>query len=188
MRVVNRGVTLIELMVVFVILGMLVMFAGPKIDVTHFQIESAMQGVGLTMLAMERQAISQQHNIIIEFDAANNALKIHEDANNNNIVDAGERVRSVPLGDKVVFGRGSAPAMAMGNGPITFTKVVNGYPALIFRRDGSASEAAGFYLTSQRAINQPGGYKQDSRAILVDRATGRASWWRYGTSAWVKGF
>jgi prepilin-type N-terminal cleavage/methylation domain-containing protein len=188
MRVGNRGVTLIELMVVFVILGMLVMFAGPKIDVTHFQIESSMQGVGLTLLAMERQAISQQHDIIVMFDQTKNALRIHEDNNNNAVIDAGERVRAVPLGDKVVFGRGSATAMAIGAGPVTFTKTIGGYKALVFHRDGSASEAAGFYLTSQRAINQPGGYKQDSRALLVDRATGRASWWRYGTSTWVRGF
>ncbi|HUK21601.1 MAG TPA: type II secretion system protein [Gemmatimonadales bacterium] len=184
----RRGFTFIELLIVCLIVGIVVAFAAPKIDVTKFKIESAMQGVGITLLGVERQAITQQHDIIVMFDVANQALRIHEDNNDNGQVDAGERVRSVPLGDQVVFGRGAATAMSMGNGPVTFTKVVNGYPALVFHRDGSASEAGGFYLTSKRALNYSGGYTRDSRAILVDRATGRASWYRYGTSTWVKAF
>jgi Tfp pilus assembly protein FimT len=184
----RRGVTLVEIMWVFVIVGMLVMFAAPKIDVNKFRIESGMQGIGLTLLATERQAISQQHDVIVMFDVARQSLRIHDDKNNNALVDAGERVRAVPLGEQVVFGRGAAAAMSMGAGPVTFAKTIGGYPALVFHRDGSASEAGGFYLTSKRAINQPGGYAQDSRAVSVDRATGRASWWRYGSSTWVRAF
>jgi len=187
MRITRRGVTLVELMVVLTIIGLIIAFAAPKIDVTKFKVESSMQAVGMTLLALERQSIAQQHDIIVMFDQTQNALRVHEDLNNNGVMDAGERVRRIPLGDQIVFGLGSAPAMAMGAGPVTFTKVVNGYKALVFHRDGSASEAAGFYLTSIRAT-QYSGYKQDSRAILLDRATGRASWWRYGTSTWVKAF
>ena len=187
MRLGRQGVTLIELLVVFVILGMIVAFAAPKIDVTKYQIESSMQGVGMQLLAFERQSIAQQHDIIVLFDTANQALKVHEDKNNNGTVDAGERVRSIPLGDKVVFGKGTATAMAMGAGPVTFTKVVQGYKALVFHRDGSASEAGGFYLTSRRAINYTG-YPKDARAIQLDRATGRASWSRYNGTIWVRAF
>lgn len=183
----RQGFTLMELMVVLVILGMVVAFAAPRIDVTKYQIESSMQGVGMTLLALERQSITQQHDIIVLFDQTNQALKVHEDNNNNAAVDAGERVRSIPLGEKVVFGKGVATAMSMGAGPVTFTKVVQGLKALVFHRDGSASEAAGFYLTSARAIKY-GGYPKDSRAILLDRATGRASWYRYNGSTWARAF
>jgi prepilin-type N-terminal cleavage/methylation domain-containing protein len=187
MRLGRHGVTLIELLVVLVILGLMIAFAAPSIDVTKYQIESSMQGMGMTLLQLERQSIAQQHDIIVLFDTAKQALKVHEDNNNNAAVDAGERVRSIPLGDKIVFGKGIATAMTMGAGPVTFTKVVQGYQALVFHRDGSASEAGGFYLTSKRAINY-GGYPKDARAIQLDRATGRASWSRYNGSTWVRAF
>lgn len=188
MRLGRRGVTLIELLVVLIILGMIVAFAAPKIDVTKFQIESAMQGMGMQLLSLERQSIAQQHDIIVLFDTANQALKVHEDNNNNGTVQAGERVRSIPLGERIVFGKGSATALtAIGAGPLSFTKNVQGYKALVFHRDGSASEAGGFYLTSKRSMNYTG-YPKDARAITLDRATGRASWSRFNGTTWVRAF
>ena len=188
MRSTRSGFTFIEMLIVVIILGMIASFVAPRIDVTKFQIESSMQGVGITLLTLERQAITQQHDIIVLFNQPKQAMRIHEDNNNNGLMDAGERVRSVPLGEKIVFGRGGATAMTIGAGPITFTKAIGGFPALVFHRDGSASEAGGFYLTSLRAAKYAGGYRQDSRAILLDRATGRASWYRYGASQWVRAF
>lgn len=181
------GFTLIEMLIVMVILGLVVAFAAPKIDMTRYRIESGMQGIGITMLAVERQAITQQHDVILLFDVPNNKITIHDDANNNGVIDPGERVRGVSLGDGVVFGRATAPARPMGPGPVTFTKVINGFPALVFHRDGSASEAGGFYLTSVRAATS-GAHLEDSRAIELERATGRASWYRYGAPVWRRAF
>jgi prepilin-type N-terminal cleavage/methylation domain-containing protein len=188
MRLGRNGFTLIELLLVVVILGMLVAFAAPRIDVTKFKVESAMHSVGTTLLAVERLAITKQHNIIVRFDVANQAMRIHEDRDNDGVVDPGEHVRAEPLGEAIVFGRGAAPVMpGMGAGPITFTKLIGGMPALVFHRDGSASEAAGFYLTSQRAA-ATGTRPEDARAILVTRGTGRASWYRYGPPMWRRAF
>jgi len=191
MRDKRRGFTFIEILIVVLILGLIAGFAAPRIDVTKFKVESSMQTMGMTLLALERQSIAQQHDIIVMFDMTQNALRVHEDNNNSGTVDAGERVRRIPLGDDIVYGRGSATAMAaIGAGPVSFTKTISGYKALVFHRDGSASEAAGFYLTSRRGIKYSG-YKQDSRAILLDRATGRASWFRYnsaGSGSWVRAF
>lgn len=181
------GFTLIEMLIVMVILGLVVAFAAPKIDMTRYRVESSMQGIGMTMLAAERQAITQQHDVILLFDVPNNKIRIHDDANNNGVIDAGERVRGVPLGDGIVFGRATAPARPMGPGPVTFTKVINGFPALVFHRDGSASEAGGFYLTSVRAATS-GVHLEDSRSIELERATGRASWYKYGAPVWRRAF
>ena len=183
----TRGFTLMELVIVMVLIGLIVAMAAPKIDFVKFRVESAMQGIGTMFLAVERQAITQQHDIIIRFDVANNAIRIHEDRNNNGLQDVGERVRGVPLGEAIVFGRGGATARPMGPGPITFTKVISGMPALVFHRDGSASEAAGFYLTSARAAAGTTRVK-DARAIEVEAATGRASWYRYNGITWVRAF
>lgn len=62
-----------------------------------------------------------------------------------------------------------------------------GLPALTFHRDGSASEEGGFYITSRRA-QVVGGYPQDTRAVEVERATGRPSWYRAGINEWHRGF
>ena len=183
----SRGFTLMELIIVMVLIGLIVTMAAPRIDFLKFRVDSAMTGVGTTLLAVERQAITQQHDIIIRFDVANNAIRIHEDRNNNGLQDVGERVRGKPLGEAIVFGRGGAAARPMGPGPVTFTKIVIGMPALVFHRDGSASEEAGFYLTSARAAagtTRP----KDARAIEVEAATGRASWYRYNGTQWVRAF
>jgi prepilin-type N-terminal cleavage/methylation domain-containing protein len=187
-RMKTAGFTLIEMMIVLVILGVVVAFAAPKIDITKFRVESSMQGVGMTLLAVERQAITQQHDVIVLFDVPNNTIRIHDDANNNGAVDAGERVHGVPLGEGIVFGLATAPARPMGPGPVTFTKVIGGFPAVVFHRDGSASEAGGFYLTSIRAATS-GVHLEDTRSIELERATGRASWYKFGPpSTWQRAF
>jgi hypothetical protein len=60
-------------------------------------------------------------------------------------------------------------------------------PAVVFHRDGSASEAGGFYLTSTRAATS-GAHVEDTRAIELERATGRASWYKYGPPLWRRAF
>ena len=181
------GFTLIEMLIVLVIIGVVVGLAAPKIDVTKFRVESAMQGVGTMLLAVERQAITQQHDVIVMFDVPNNLLRIHDDANNNGLVDPGERVRGMPLGEGIVFGRAGVAARPMGMAAVNFTKVVAGLPAVVFHRDGSASEAGGFYLTSNRAATG-GTHLDDTRSVELERATGRASWFKYGAGGWVRAF
>ncbi|HEY7195033.1 MAG TPA: type II secretion system protein [Gemmatimonadales bacterium] len=183
----NGGWTVIELVIVMVMVGLLVSLVAPRIDTTKYRVESAVQGLGVTLLAQERLAITKQHDIILLFDQADNAIRIHEDNNNNALIDLGERVRRVPLGEGIVFGRGGASARPMGPGPITFAKRVGGVPALVFHRDGSASEAAGFYITSVRAASGTV-HATDARAIELEAATGRASWYRYNGTTWLRAF
>lgn len=181
------GFTLIEMLIVLVVIGLVVGIAAPKIDVMKFRVQSAMQGVGMILLAAERQAITQQHDVIVMFDVPNNLIRIHDDANNNGIVDPGERVRGMPLGEGIVFGRAGVTPRPIGDAPVNFTKVVAGLPAVVFHRDGSASEAGGFYLTSLRAATS-GVHLDDTRSVELQRATGRASWYKYGPGGWLEAF
>lgn len=183
----RTGFSLIEMLIVLVVIGLLVGITAPRIDVVKYRLEAGMQAVGMTLLSAERQAITQQHDVVLTFDVPGGVIHVFDDANNNGLRDAGERGRAVALAEGVVFGRAEAPARPIGPGPVTFTRTINGMPALVFHRDGSASEAGGFYLTSKRAVDS-GQHLEDTRSVEVERATGRATWYRYGPPAWRQAF
>ncbi|MGH7674000.1 MAG: pilus assembly FimT family protein [Gemmatimonadales bacterium] len=184
----GRGFTVIELLAALILVGLIMVFVLPKLSVTRYQVDGAMHAAGTRLLTVQRTAVTRQHNVIVLFDAPNNALKILEDKNNNYALDGGERIQSRSLGDQVVFGLGGANPRPMGAGPITYTRTVAGLPALVFYRDGSASQAGGFYVTSRRAAASPGTFAQDTRAIETDRATGRPYWFRYSAPTWKRAF
>ena len=169
------------------IVGVVTALALPKIDYTRYRVDSSIRGVGATLLAAQRRAVSRQYNVIITFDAANQSIRLHEDANNNGQQDSGERTTGISLGEQVVIGRGATPAHSIGAGPVTFTKRVGGVPALTFHRNGSASQMGGVYLTSRRALNS-GSHLEDTRLLAIERATGRVSWYGYVASKWERGF
>jgi len=180
----KAGFTMIELLIVVLLVSLVAVIAAPRINLTRFRVEGGMRAVQSVMLGAQRMAVTRQHDIVVLFDAPNAMILVHEDANNDGVRDAGERQRGYPLGDGVVFGLNGATARAMGATPITFTQTFQGKPAVVFHRVGSASEAKGIYLTSQRA-----GHPEDTRAIEVERSTGRVSWYRFGPpSTWKRGF
>lgn len=184
-----RGFTALELLLVVAIIGILAVVALPRIDLYRIQANSAVQILSTTMVAAQREAITKQHDMILTFDAANSRMRLSWDANSNAVIDAGERSKMIPLDTRVSFGLGGAPARAFGNAAIDFTKVVNGLPALIFHRNGSASGVGGFYITSTRAVlDGTAKWNRDTRAVEIVRATGRTEWFKYNGTAWTRGF
>jgi prepilin-type N-terminal cleavage/methylation domain-containing protein len=183
-----RGFTMVELVITMVIIGLLTAIVIPKIDLARFQVEGTMQSVGTLMLAAQRLAVTRQHDVVARFDLTNNTIRLLQDKNDDGLIGANEHVQTVYLGEKVVFGRGFAPARPIGNGPITFTQQTAGQASVTFHRNGSASEEGGFYLTSQRAASGYASGKNDTRAIEVERGTGRVRWFRYITPNWKQGF
>jgi prepilin-type N-terminal cleavage/methylation domain-containing protein len=188
-RSLRLGVTLIELMIVVVLIGVITSIAVWKIDIARYQINGDQQVVGTALISAQRQAIAKQYNVIVAFDAVNHIMKIIGDQNNNGLADSLDPVRVISLGDRVRYGIGSATPMPWGSLPISFTQTESGsgLPAVTFFRNGSASESRGIYLASTRALADPA-YVKDVRAIHVERATGRAEWWHYDGTNWLRGF
>lgn len=185
----QRGFTLVEMLIVITMIGIMTGMALWRVDVARYQVNGDIQAIGTTLIASQREAIAKQHNVIVVFDTAGSRLRIIWDANNNGAFDADEHSRVVPLGDRVQFGLGTAPAMAFGSSAIDFTQTEtsSGLPEVTFYRNGSASEAGGAYITSRRSIGDPK-YAFDNRAMRVERATGRAEWWHYNGTTWMRGF
>lgn len=184
---VRAGFTLLELLVALTVLAIVMGIAMPRIDVDESRMNAATQSVGSTLLMAQRLAVTLQHDVVLAFDDGNGVIRVHEDANNNGVIDEGERVTHVELGEGVLFGLGNASPRPMGADAIVLKGEQGGLPALTFHRDGSASEEGGFYITSRRA-QVVGGYPQDTRAVEVERATGRPSWYRAGINEWHRGF
>ncbi|HEX6924211.1 MAG TPA: prepilin-type N-terminal cleavage/methylation domain-containing protein [Longimicrobiaceae bacterium] len=183
----RAGFSLIEVLTILVVLSIVTALAAPRLDFGRYQIEGAMQAVGSVLLAAQRTAVQEGHNVVVAFDLAHSRVRVHSDANNNLLIDNGESVLYEPLGESVRFGRGGAPSFFETPEAISFTGRQDGMPAVVFYRNGAASEEGGFHLTSARAQSDSG-YQQDTRALRIERATGRPTWFRREGSSWRQEF
>lgn len=178
----HNGFSLLELVVVVLIIGIVGSLAFPRVDVAGMRVNSAHRQIGMTLLAAQRSAILRQHAVVVALDTTRGMLRVHEDRNNNGVIEAGEPVRFVEIEAGVSFGRGAAPAHAMGAGPIALAKRQGNLPAITFHRSGSAGEQGGFYITGQ--LRNP----EHARAFEVQKATGRTVFYQYAGGAWRRSF
>jgi Tfp pilus assembly protein FimT len=177
-----------ELMLVITIMGMMAGIAFSRVDIAKMEANSAVQVLSTSMVAAQREAITKQHDVILTFDAGQRTVRMVWDRDSDGTIDAGERIRAIPLDGRIGFGLGGATPRAFGANPINFDRDIGGRPALIFHRNGSASGIGGFYLTSTRAVASPATYSSDTRAVEIVRATGRTEWHRWTGTAWKRGF
>jgi Tfp pilus assembly protein FimT len=181
------GFTLTELLVVMFMISLLGLIVVPHIEIVKYRMDGSVRGVASALLVAQRSAVKQQHDVVVAFDVANNRLRIHEDANNNGVVDTDERIRYISLQSGVRFGLGPATPLGSALSTLSFTETQGGLPAVRFIRDGSASEEGTFYLTSVRAVADDR-FARDARAVHVSRATGRVTWFYFAPPEWKPGF
>lgn len=182
----RAGFSVAELMVVVVIIGIALALAAPRINLSPTRTEAAVHGVAAALMAAQRAAVAGQHDVVVAFDEGQRQLRIHHDVDNDRTIDAGERLRYEPLGRGVTFGRGSAASLAqLGGGAVSFTERQGGMRVVIFNRSGSANQEGGAYFTTPGPAVAPA---SASRAVVVDRATGRAVTWRFTGSTWQRRF
>ncbi len=164
--------------------GILMLIGIPRIDVARFQLDAAMREIGSAVAVARGRAILRQHDYVLMFDE--DGFVLLEDTNNNGKTDAGEERRAVQLPERVRFDRGGATPILSLTKAISFTKTAEQLPALTFHRKGAASEEGVIYLTSVRAAGADTN-SQDTRALQIERATGRVRCFTYRTLAWQEG-
>ncbi len=187
----RRGFTLVEMLIVIPMMAIVAAIALPRVNVSRIQSKSSIQALGTTMLAMQREAISRQHNIVVMVDTAQRQLRVLYDANDNLAINNGERVRGIPLGDGIQFGRpATVPVRTFGGAAVNFTtqETTTSLPAIVFFRNGSAREFGGVYLTTRLALAGDPDHRNETWAMEMIRATGRSEWMRWNGTTWMRGF
>jgi len=185
------GFTLVEMLIVVIIIAITAAIALPKINLSRIRSKAAIQTLGTTMLALQRDAIAKQHNIVVMIDAPNRSLRVLYDSTNDLRITSGERVRTVSLGEEIIIGKpATVPNRAFGGNPVNFTntEATTNLPAITLYRNGSASEASGLYLSTVKAMAGVAGHENETWAMEITRATGRAEWLRWNSTGWKRGF
>lgn len=179
----RAGFSLVELILTLILAGIMASIVIPVLRPEGFQMNSAVIEVGSTLTAQQRNAVLRQHDVVLAFDTAQRRIRVHEDLDNDGQMEAGERWYVVELDEGVAFGRAATPARPRSGDDLSLTQAQDGFPALTFHRNGSASEAAIIYLTSERAL-RASAYQEDGRAVEVERSTGRVRCFSFGPGVW----
>jgi len=94
-----RGFTVTELMVGVTIVGILIAAAVPNLRSYREsqRMTSACDRISAMCRAARATARSQNHQVIVTYDTGTNAVAMHEDANDDGIVDVGENVETFAM-------------------------------------------------------------------------------------------
>ncbi len=179
----SAGYSLIELLVVIAMIGILGSLVLPKLRLERSQVDAASRTLGMALMTARSDAVGRGHNVLVVLDTGNHLVRTIWDLNNNRRVDAMEKSRPFLLGERVIFGRGAGiPPFEGASAQVPTMLTTGGMPMLVVQRNGALDRSGTLYLTSGRG--RAGVGDVDSRAIRLERATGRATVFVYAGTGW----
>lgn len=181
----RRGLTLVELAIVVVIIGVLAAIALPRLNVAGYEADGAARVVSGALMRAQRTAVQRQYAVNVAFDTAGRRLRIVEDTNMNGIIEAVDRATWMPMPEKARF---AVPPAALAGAPAGAGAVrgpqlrqLLGLPSVTFLRHGGATSDAIAYV---EALARG---RVERRAVALAGATGRPETFRYTDGAWRRG-
>lgn len=179
----RRGHTLLELLMVVFVIALMGGLALPRLRLERSQTDAAARTLGMAMLTARADAVSRGHNVLVVFDTARVQLRTVWDINNNRIADPTEKSRPFVLGERVVFGRGNGiPAFNGATEQLPAMRSSRGMPVIVVQRNGGLDRAGTVYFTARGGLRANA--IPDSRAVRLDRSTGRATVFVYASNTW----
>ena len=155
-----------EVLTVLFIIGVLSGFGYTRLRSTALRADASARLVRSTLQTQQRSAIARQSNTIVMFDTTRNGMSLVEDYNSNDTVNVGERNLWRPMSEGTRF---QPPSMGNLDGTpglsslqSTDLRSINSLPAIIFRRDGSASSFMTIYLTARPTSPSPSSWSRRS--------------------------
>ncbi len=173
----RRGVSLMEMLIVIVLIGILAGIAASRLDWMRYRADAALRGVQADLATAQRTAVSLQTDVRVT-TLTGDRLRIHEDANNSGTIDASERVTYSVLDNGFTLGQAGIPDLPAPADPTDLSTLT-----VVFHRDGSASRGGAFYIASPTNDSDC----KYCRAVAVARSTGRTVGYSHASLAWVRG-
>jgi prepilin-type N-terminal cleavage/methylation domain-containing protein len=183
----RRGLTLIEMVMVVVIIGIMAKITLPNFNINRYRADGAGRLARVILQEAERNAITRQSNVIVSFDVGYNRFRVVQDYNNNDTINTTDLVTWRSMAEGAVFAKpnwagavGADSVVPTASFAGTGLRTVSGLPTVIFRRDGSLS--TNFYVYVTTRANVPTEYRE----VICIASTGRCDLYKYNGKGWVR--
>ncbi len=176
----KKGFTLIEMIITMAIIGIVSAIAIPNFSKwkEKHEIDGQAQKIYFDLMLARTAAVKSNNDVRVTFNLVANTYTIHEDNNNDGVVDAGENFKNAILENNVQFAY-NVGISDTDNNAVTSAVSFGGTQVVVFDSRGQANSSGSVLLLHLSDI----GISNDrARLISVLEATGAVDYWKYSAA------